>query len=621
MSCRRPSKSKTSSFVQLRQKKKEKKEKEQMRLFSNYNLASHDWSENAQKKSKSFYDIHDNLIQGDELKHCHLCQSGFSIFSARKRCQCPVCKHIVCSECRKYKLVGSGMTVCTRCFKYLAHKKVLKKFRKKIARANDGRFIILYNTVMSLVEQIRTEMPQFLGNVSLLVQGKEENMITFDVRTFDELKGNALSLIDTLESYFTNIRTRLKKINNLPFNSEREILIKKHIIISVNNFLEGKLPKFKVASQQLDSVLSDPDFRSRVEQAEKDRIEEEKMRKREKKKRELEKKSNTRANQRTQTQGIFEKLGGFLKTMEPEQIQTAQTNQPLSISFVKPALVSTTGGVRITIEGTNFREGLIVHIGEIRVRNEHVVLDKEHGNLIVNVVTPPNSEGQKDIKITNPDKKSAVLKGVLMYINDPSLFQSLESHQPTNIIDNQISDSDSVEERNNIYHNTDNPSNPFDDSSEEVIAPKRKVHTRDIASPIKRSRIEPSPTKQRAPVEKTIPKETVTPSPTKQRSKIEELRKYKKELKKKKEKESFETELKTEYNHGKEEQRVRNPFDSDSSDAQIPRNTRDYSRNPFADSDSHKGTTEISNNPFSSEEDDFPQEKPTQTPSTNPFDF
>lgn len=106
-------------------------------------------------------------------------------------------------------------------------------------------------------------------------------------------------------------------------------------------------------------------------------------------------------------------------------------------------MVPVTGGVEIDIQGENFSPGLEVIIGGKKIPPSKCVVTESDGMLLnlnddslltdashVFVVIPPNREvGPKAIIIINPDKRTAILSDVLMYLDDPDIAEEFKQKE------------------------------------------------------------------------------------------------------------------------------------------------------------------------------------------------
>jgi len=129
---------------------------------------------------------------------------------------------------------------------------------------------------------------------------------------------------------------------------------------------------------------------------------------------------------------------GLLPKGKDQTIGNQNTPKPPIINFVKPALVPITGGVIVTLIGTNFQRGLQVIIGEKRIKTTDIhYLPDDEGNYKVEVVTPGNDAGPKSIIIINPDKQTAILEHVLHYSDDPLLIEAYKDMKTTNVETNE----------------------------------------------------------------------------------------------------------------------------------------------------------------------------------------
>ena len=95
-----------------------------------------------------------------------------------------------------------------------------------------------------------------------------------------------------------------------------------------------------------------------------------------------------------------------------------------SLSGVTPSIGATSGGLGVTISGTDFAAGASVSIGGSPATNVAVV-----NATSITATTPAHAAGMADIVVTNPDGQSASLTGAFTYLVDPpySLTSSLNS--------------------------------------------------------------------------------------------------------------------------------------------------------------------------------------------------
>ncbi|MCX7958575.1 MAG: alpha-amylase family glycosyl hydrolase, partial [Deltaproteobacteria bacterium] len=89
---------------------------------------------------------------------------------------------------------------------------------------------------------------------------------------------------------------------------------------------------------------------------------------------------------------------------------TGDSEKSPLIFSVNPSVGDTDGGIEVTINGKNFREGVRVYFGESDAR---IKLFKDSFSVIV--INPPHSEGKVDVMVKNPDGRYSVLKGGFEY--------------------------------------------------------------------------------------------------------------------------------------------------------------------------------------------------------------
>jgi len=74
-----------------------------------------------------------------------------------------------------------------------------------------------------------------------------------------------------------------------------------------------------------------------------------------------------------------------------------------------------------------------VIIGDKKVNSTDIqFVTNEDGNYQVEVISPPNNAGPKNIIIINPDKQTAILEYVLNYTDDPLLIEAYQDFKPKN---------------------------------------------------------------------------------------------------------------------------------------------------------------------------------------------
>ena len=122
-------------------------------------------------------------------------------------------------------------------------------------------------------------------------------------------------------------------------------------------------------------------------------------------------------------------LTGLLRSPAPT---VAPPNLTPHITMVKPAIVPIQGGVTVHIQGTNFKPGLSIVIGGVKIAPascllEPLPVDGESQNRQVRVLLPQMKEtGPLTIILINPDQNTAILKDVLICTDDPVLLQSFK---------------------------------------------------------------------------------------------------------------------------------------------------------------------------------------------------
>jgi hypothetical protein len=89
-------------------------------------------------------------------------------------------------------------------------------------------------------------------------------------------------------------------------------------------------------------------------------------------------------------------------------------NPTISVSSVSPNTGTTSGGTAVTISGSNFQSGATVAFGARNATNVNVV-----NATTITATTPlgpPTQQLTVDVKVTNPDNKSATLTGGFTYV-------------------------------------------------------------------------------------------------------------------------------------------------------------------------------------------------------------
>jgi len=87
---------------------------------------------------------------------------------------------------------------------------------------------------------------------------------------------------------------------------------------------------------------------------------------------------------------------------------------PPMIVSVSPSIVSTAGGILITIKGSSFIEGLTVTIGGNSIGDVTFISDEE-----IQAQTPSNNVGAVTLQVTNPDGQSGQLAEAITYVDKP----------------------------------------------------------------------------------------------------------------------------------------------------------------------------------------------------------
>lgn len=115
------------------------------------------------------------------------------------------------------------------------------------------------------------------------------------------------------------------------------------------------------------------------------------------------------------------------------------TPLPIYIMFIKgetaPAITRlvpdkgpTSGGTRVRIEGSDFREGLKVFFGEVPLSQENVqVVDYK----TIIVTTPPHAPGKVEVKVENPDGELSNPTGKFTYLSTPKIAALVDPNDPT----------------------------------------------------------------------------------------------------------------------------------------------------------------------------------------------
>jgi len=102
---------------------------------------------------------------------------------------------------------------------------------------------------------------------------------------------------------------------------------------------------------------------------------------------------------------------------------------PPNILSISPAVVPTSfGDAMIDIRGTGFVEGLELYIAGIKIPADLCLVEKGEGDLWHIFVDCPvcNEEGPKTVIVINPDKKTSILKDILLYVNDSEILKEFQ---------------------------------------------------------------------------------------------------------------------------------------------------------------------------------------------------
>jgi len=283
------------------------------------------------------------------------------------------------------------------------------------------------------------------------------NMFELDTGAFHEMQQQATVHVEQLQLHFKNIQTRLKKIVDIPNNNNNahEEQLKKFLKMTIYSFLQQSLPEYKNLCKLYHEFSS------------KDLIEKlHKIQERKKKEEEIKKqlKEDSQSITEIKKENITSMILGLLPKGKDQTIGNQNTPKPPIINFVKPALVPITGGVIVTLIGTNFQRGLQVIIGEKRIKTTDIhYLPDDEGNYKVEVVTPGNDAGPKSIIIINPDKQTAILEHVLHYSDDPLLIEAYKDMKTTNVETNENKIQFNQSRKNVVIYNDEPIKNPFDD--------------------------------------------------------------------------------------------------------------------------------------------------------------
>lgn len=105
----------------------------------------------------------------------------------------------------------------------------------------------------------------------------------------------------------------------------------------------------------------------------------------------------------------------------------------LAISGISPPIGPTTGGIPVTIEGDDFKEGLVVTIDGAPAE----VTQLSTTEVIVNLPPRPGKAGRVDVTVTNPDQKTVTAKDGFAYYYGTTSFVEQEqrpvSYKPFSI--------------------------------------------------------------------------------------------------------------------------------------------------------------------------------------------
>ncbi|KAL6054986.1 carboxypeptidase Y-deficient [Balamuthia mandrillaris] len=306
---------------------------------------------------------------------CSLCAAPFKML-IRKKYQCPLCERYVCSSCVTERVEldpvffneeAVTIMVCKNCKLYVQQGEEKQQFEEALERADNHPLVYYHGILSEILQLLSTLLPKFTDMVLA------EDVSVENLKAAGKLEVHLLEL-------FRNFDIGVKKVVAIPLDDPRDKRIQANIKLSLVNFLQENLMKFKALQKQRKELLA---------------------------------------------QAMEDERSGKKKISSKNDKGVGDTErEPFIISF-EPAM-SPMAGTIISIHGENFFKDTVVLIDGAKCKTKFVAKD----NLICQ--SPILfEEGLKDIEVINPDKRSYKLSRVLFYSQDKELF-SKQSKVQTN---------------------------------------------------------------------------------------------------------------------------------------------------------------------------------------------
>eukprot|EP01124_Arcella_intermedia_P000072 TRINITY_DN10038_c0_g1_i1.p1 TRINITY_DN10038_c0_g1~~TRINITY_DN10038_c0_g1_i1.p1 ORF type:complete len:538 (+),score=98.39 TRINITY_DN10038_c0_g1_i1:86-1699(+) len=404
----------------------------------------------------NFEDRNGKAIALDTIPICKVCSTSFNF---KLKLQCPSCKYIVCSDCKKANPI-CPVEICKRCVLLVKKQHDIDNFKKVLENAKENPMVLCHNTLMSIKSEINNKMSAINSLLqSLLKLHSGNNSALLNSETLGYIEKQATEQLKILELNFKNYQNRLKRISSLANSCPREEIIKKHLRLACVQFLEFNFPRFNMVSNQLVDILRSDELKLMIhnesmkklaEELNEEKLVEQHKQALEQTKLENEKKSAAHPNpppptdnvQRSSSRVLMEKIWEKSKDISQNIPKTipknllfypftyggggpVQDDKP-AILKIKPTLVPMRGGLYISIQGQNFKPGFSIIVGGARIPNEEVKIVSEGerpSEIAVKVPQMYGPPGTKPIILINPDNQTSILENVLTYVEDDTYDQ------------------------------------------------------------------------------------------------------------------------------------------------------------------------------------------------------
>ena len=340
------------------------------------------------------------------VRECARCSSAFGgLFSAtRGQQQCPLCLELYCSECLSRqipldqpsveRMARAGLeeeakktmiSICVPCDTLLVQFLREKRIRHQATTSKDRvPMAQVYAISCEIVEQITA----LLGELRKRMPGVLDQAMPVTLRDAKELN----VLLKRLASFFENYSLAMQQMAKVPCDSRTAKMVLAHVKAKMAAFYSRHYSEFRLLEKQALSSFKSSSFQERLRKTE-----------------------IAAAQSRPLTAQEVEEM-----QRRAEETRRRIDEQTLQISSIEPAVMGLDGD-SIIVTGKNFHAKTVVSIDDSPCESTTI------NPTVIVAVAPPGPEGQRSIKVLNPDGAEFVLYNCLFY---SALINSLPPDTP-----------------------------------------------------------------------------------------------------------------------------------------------------------------------------------------------